>query len=361
VPETTFIHTADLHLKQSSEDALPLLRWLMSKCSERQAALLVSGDFFDSEEEAALMRPEVKEVFSEAPEIPKFILPGDHDTSAFAEGTDYGPEVYLLNTSPFTSGYHEEVEIVGFPFVPNSSLRAHLDEYRFPGSPLVAMVHGTFFGRGTASFSDDVRWRGYEYFPVYGSDLEDIEASYVALGHYHLQHASFIRNDIVVCYPGTPIALTASEIGIRTVVAVTINRESGEVSIERLPVPVGTYNVSEQVEVFACLEEDSLAKVQKLISERADPRTSMTVRLKGNIHLLERDMNERLAAFREAYASQYKRLTLRNETASYRSLIEERPLVRDFMARLAANEELDEETKARALELGLHGFEKAKG
>jgi DNA repair exonuclease SbcCD nuclease subunit len=361
VPKATFIHTADLHLRESSDEPLQLLRWLMGKCSEHEAALLAAGDFFDSEEDAAQLRESVKEVFREAPDIPKFILPGNRDMNAFQEGIDYGPEVYALNSPPFRTGFHEEVEIVGFPFVSNSSLRAHLEEYRVPGKPLIALVHGTYFGRESESFFCDVRDRGEDYFPVYGSDLEDIDASYVAMGHYHAQHASFLHKGTVVCYPGTPIALTDKETGIRTVVAVTVDSVTGEVDIERLPVPLGIYNIRQDIEVFACAEEEALTLLEQSLTERADSRTSCTIRLRGNIHWLERDMNDRLAALRQKHTGRFAKLVLRNETVSYRSLIDERPLVRDFMARLAANEDLDEETRARALALGLRAFDKVKG
>ena len=361
MPEVTFIHTADLHTRESSEESLQLLVWLMDKCVERNAALLVSGDFFDSEDEARRLREKVKEIFSRFPDIPKFVLPGNHDTEAFPEGADYGPEFYPLNTPPFTLGYHEDVTIAGFPFVSNSSLRTQLEEYHPPGRPLVAMAHGTYFGRGNTEFAQDVRERGQEYFPIYSSDLEDIEADYAALGHYHAQHASFAHSDMVVCYPGTPLALTARETGIRTVVAVTMDSETGDVDIERLPVPVGVCNIRQTFEVFACEEEETLARLERFLEDREDARVSLTVRLKGNIHMLEREMNNRLAELREKYTSRFAKLVLRNETISYRSLIDARPLVRDFMARLAAIKDLDEETRARALELGFHAFEKVKG
>ena len=288
MPETTFIHTSDLHVKESSEESRDLLRWLVKKCTEREAALLVAGDFFDSETEAAAARDMVKGIFSEAPDVPKFIIPGNHDAGAFPEGADLGPEVYPLNASPFTTGYHRDVEIVGFPFVSNSTLRAQLDEYRHPDKPLVALVHGTYLGKGHMAFFQDVRERGEEYFPVYSSDLEDIGANYVALGHYHWQHASFVHKDMVICYPGTPVALTSKEVGIRTVVAATLDTDSGEVDIERLPVPVGIYNIREDIEVFACEEEKALTQLEQSLGERAEPRASMVVRIKGNIHWRER-------------------------------------------------------------------------
>ncbi len=359
--EVTFIHTADLHLREPGEEPLQLLRWLLDKCVEHNAALLVAGDFFDSEEEAARLREKVKDIFSQVPDIPKFVIPGNHDTGAFREGIDYGPEFYALNSPPFSLGYHEDVVIAGFPFVTNSSLRAQLDEYRAPGKPLIAMAHGTYFGRGQAAFFEDVRERGEEYFPIYSCDLEDIGADYVALGHYHSQHASFVHGEMVICYPGTPVALAGRETGIRTVVALTVDTETGEVDIERLPVPVGVCNIRENIQVFAAEEEEALTRLEQLLQDRQDGRVSLTVRLNGTIHMLERELNDRLAEFREEYADRFAKLIVRNETVSYRSLVDERPLVRDFMARLAAIEDLDEETRARALELGLRAFEKVKG
>jgi DNA repair exonuclease SbcCD nuclease subunit len=362
VSETRFIHTADLHLRKSDEEeSLQLLSWLLAKCSEREAALLVAGDFFDSIEDAAGLAEGVAQVFAGSPNVGKFILSGCHDAGAFEEMTAFGDEVRVFSQLPYTSVVHQDVHIVGFPFVQGSSLRAQLDEYQCPGRPLIALTHGTFFGQSTTSFFTDVRERAAQYFPVYGSDLEDIEANYVALGHYHSQHASFLHKNIVVCYPGTPIALTRKESGIRTVVAVTMRGDSGEVDIERLPVPVGVYNAREEIFVFACEEQESLASVEQLLRERADNRAALTVRLKGNIHMLERDINEHLAKLRDQYEGQYADLVLRNETVSFRHLIDERSLVRDFISRLAAREELDEETRARALELGLHAFDRAKG
>jgi len=361
LPEAAFIHTADVNLRESSEQSIPLVRWLLDKCTERNAALLVAGDFFESEDEAARLRSKVREVFAEAPDIAKFILPGNRDAGAYSENADFGPNFHALSNAPFSTAVHSDVHIVGFPFVSGSSLRAQLDDYTSPGKPLVALMHGTYFGKGSHSYFEDVRERAEDFYPIYGSDLEDIGSCYAALGHYHKQHSSFVHKDAAVCYPGTPMALNSGEIGIRTVVAVKINTEAGETDIERIPVPLGTYYTRKDIEIFACSEEKSLADLEEMMQERADKRAVLTIRLKGNIHLLERDMNERLAELRGKYSGLFAKLVLRNETISFRSLIDERPLVRDFMARLAAIEEMDEDTRARALELGLRAFDRAKG
>jgi DNA repair exonuclease SbcCD nuclease subunit len=361
LPEVAFIHTADLHLSKVNEDWPELLQWLLDKCMERDAALIVAGDFFDNKEESARTRERVREILDKSPGVAKFILSGNSDAGAFPEGADLGSEVHLLDTPPCTVMSHRGVGIVGFPFVHNSSLRSQLAEYDAPDGPVVAVAHGTYFSKGTSVYFADVRERGGDYFPIYSSDLEDIGACYVALGHYHVQHSSFVHKDTVVCYPGTPLALSSHETGIRTVVSATVDTESGEVDIERVPVPVGIYNLREEAEVFACSEEEALAGIRESLRERADARANMTVRLKGNIHLLERDMNDRLAGLRKEFAAGYARLTLRNETTSYRSLIDQKSLVREYMARLAAIDDLDDETKARALELGLHAFDRAKG
>ena len=359
--EVAFIHTADLHLKKEIEDWPELLQWLLDKCMERDAALIVAGDFFDSKEESVKTRDIVREIFDRSPEVSKFILSGNSDTDAFPEGTDLGSDVHLLDTPPYTAKNYRDVEIIGFPFVHNSSLRSQLADYGAPEGPKIAVVHGTYFSKGTSVYFAEVRERGGDYFPIYSSDIEDLGACYAALGHYHGQHSSFVYGETVVCYPGTPIALSSRETGIRSVVSVIVDTESGEVDIERIPVPVGVYNVREEYEVFACFEEDTLANLKTFLQGRADSRANMTVRLKGNIHLLERDMNNRLSELRNEFGRKYARLTLRNETTSYRSLIDQRPLVREYMARLAAMDDLDDETKARALELGLHAFDKAKG
>jgi DNA repair exonuclease SbcCD nuclease subunit len=359
--EVAFVHTADLHLKNENEVWPELLQWLLDKCMERDAALIVAGDFFDNKEESVKTREGVREVFDRSPEIPKFILSGNSDADAFPEGADLGSEVHLLDTPPYTVKSHRDVKIVGFPFVHNSSLRSQLADYGAPEGPIVAVVHGTYFSKGTSVYFADVRERGEDYFPIYSSDLEDVGASYVALGHYHGQHSSFVYGESVVCYPGTPLALSSRETGIRTVVSVIVDTESGEVDIERIPVPVGIYNIREEHDVFACFEEDTLEDIKNSLRDRADNRANITVRLKGNIHLLERDMNDRLSALRKEFGGKYAKLTLRNETTSYRSLIDQRPLVREYMARLAAIDDLDDETKARALELGLHAFDRAKG
>ncbi len=361
MPEVAFIHTADLHLKKENEDWPELLQWLLDKCMERDAALIVAGDFFDSKDESIKTREGVREVFDRSPDVPKFILSGNSDADAFPEGADLGGEVHLLDTPPYTTKSHRGVEIIGFPFVHNSSLRSQLGDYGAPDGPVVAVAHGTYFSKGTSVYFADVRERGGDYFPIYSSDLEDVGACYVALGHYHAQHSSFVHKETVVCYPGTPLALSGRETGIRTVVSATIDTESGEVDIERVPVPVGVYNVREEHDMFACFEEDALAAIRNSLRDRADGRANMTLRLKGNIHLLERDMNDRLSALRKEFGDKYARLTLRNETTSYRSLIDQKPLVREFMARLAAMDDIDDETKARALELGLHAFDRAKG
>jgi hypothetical protein len=155
--------------------------------------------------------------------------------------------------------------------------------------------------------------------------------------------------------------LTNKEIGIRTVVAITIDSGSSDVNIERLPVPVGTYNAREEILMLAGEEEETLDSLEALLRERSDTRAALVVRIRGDIQMLERDVNERLAGLRERYGSGYAHLVLRNETVSFRHLIEERSLVRKFIAGLKSMDDLDEETRARALELGLRAFDRAKG
>jgi len=245
--------------------------------------------------------------------------------------------------------------------VANSSLRSQLETYLAPGAPLVTLVHGTYFGGGRTAFFEDFRERGEEYFPIYGSDTDDIEANYVAFGGYHSEHVSFVRGDTVLCYPGTPLALGSREIGIRTVALATVNTATGEVGIERLPVPIGTYNIREEIEVLACYENNALQRLERELAERTDRRASLTVRVKGNTRMLVTEVSDRLAELREKFTDQYAQLELRNETTSYCNLIDTRPLARDFIARLALKEDIDEETRARALELGLLALDKVRG
>jgi DNA repair exonuclease SbcCD nuclease subunit len=357
---TNFIHTADLHLKEPAEAGLEVLAFALQLARQSCACLIIAGDLFDSEHDANALRSAVRQVFDRFPDIPVFLIPGNHDENCYLSSHNWGASVQALSRQPFSVVDYKDAQIVAFPFVTGLNLRTALENYEAPEPPAVAVVHGTFFGKDHYPFHKDVKRTEDKYFPIYESDIRDLKCAYIALGHFHSGFTPFNLGTQTVCYPGSPICLSEGELGPRYLARISLNTVSNSLTCEPVEIPVGEYNVVRTFALFAGGEERSFAELAAFAAAAKNPRARIVINLEGYIQIPESEISDRINSLKQKFEKEFASFSVRDKTVSYHHLIGEHPLVSRFVELLRRQENLTEDVRARALELGLKAFDKAK-
>lgn len=195
------MHTADLHLKPDRELGLTVLKWLVHQAQQNQVrAVIVAGDFFDSDADATALRPAVKKIL-DAVDVRFFLLPGNHDQNSYRADYDYGVNVVQLYQRPFQLVEENGLIIAGVPYQETdfSELIRGL-----PNKIDVLIIHGTLYDRELIRYvADDDAAR---YLPVFPAQLENL-ARYVGLGHIHTRSFARAYRQTMVVNPGSAVAL----------------------------------------------------------------------------------------------------------------------------------------------------------
>ncbi len=195
------MHTADLHLKPDRAPGLTVLKWLVHQAQQNQArAVIVAGDFFDSDADAATMRPVVKKILDSV-ETRFYLLPGNHDQNSYRANYDYGVNVVQLHQQPFQLVEENGLIIVGVPYQTTdfSELIRGL-----PNKIDILIIHGTLYDRELIRYvADDDAAR---YLPIFPAQLENL-ARYVGLGHIHTRSFARAYRQTMVVNPGSAVAL----------------------------------------------------------------------------------------------------------------------------------------------------------
>ncbi len=352
--KVTFLHTADMHFEAKKPDRLEALDWTLAKAKEWDAALIISGDLFNTDQDAQLLHGPVSEIFGAYQDVPAFIIPGNYDSKAFASGADYGDNVSLLWKTPFAEAEFRGIRLVGVPHQANSCLTKAINSLDSSGVS-VLIVHGTFFNEATLPVRQEAKRRGADFFPVYLDDIEGNDIVYVAMGHYHSGFMSFDNHDKKICYPGSPISLDESEIGLRKVAKVDIDSESGELNLTEHTVEVGSYKLRAEFTIFPGREADALRAVVNYLSQNRDKRADVKIELHGILNIKVSRLDHALRTIMDKYEKKFYRLNIINNAVSYQHILDRHLPARDFIERLEKCA-VSEPVKNRAIEFGLRAF-----
>ena len=202
--------TADLHLGRESSgfpgcDSLGAWSRMVDRAVESSAdAVLVAGDFFDSDAAQYAVRADVRRTLERlrAAGIAVVAVAGNHDSHALRVFSRYCDGLITLLG---VAGAPSMVDIKGFRVVGASFERP--DDHglldRLPvvsvGSPVVGLLHG------------DIDGTDRRYNPFSGAELTGRGVDSWVLGHIHVRRefASFSAS-----YPGSPQALDPGETGL---------------------------------------------------------------------------------------------------------------------------------------------------
>lgn len=283
-----FLHTADLHLsrpfgflppqlaEERRRDQRRALTRIADLAIEREVALvLIAGDLFDSPDPDPTDLEAVTKELSRLADAGKriFAVPGNHDfaspTGFWRQATPNGLHVFLEPEWSAVVLDDLGVSISGAAFDASKSERRAFDGLDLPNDmPSIVLAHASY-----ELFEGQIE----RYHPFSATEIAGLNASYVALGHYHKLN-TISADGTTACYPGTPegISFDAPEVEDRFVVIGHI--EDGKVEIEPVKVNRRTMRSAE----IDCTTYDSEASLVDAVRGLCDPNALLQVKLTGS-------------------------------------------------------------------------------
>ena len=200
------IHTSDLHLDSPLTARLPadklrerkreLLRGFCDLVTEARrigaASIIIAGDLFDSERVTARTRDTVLDTIAAASNISFFYLRGNHDGSFDTSGRALPKNLYTFDGEGWV-GYDlcDGVRIVGHNSPADGDFSA-LDGILRKDDVNICVLHGELRDKGAGGESFG---RG----AIAGHGID-----YLALGHYHSYTEEMLDGRLCAVYCGTP-------------------------------------------------------------------------------------------------------------------------------------------------------------
>ena len=320
------LHTADLHLKPGRDLGLAVLKWIAGQAaSDKADAVIIAGDLFDSDADAAVLRPAVKKILSAAAST-FYVIPGNHDQNSFRDDYDYGPNVVQLAQRPFQAVDHKGLTIVGIPYQDRDFSECVRD---LPPAVDILIVHGTLYDRDfMRSVVDE---EGTRYLPLFPSNLENI-ARYVGLGHIHTRSFSKVYRQTRVVSPGSAVALDIDCQTPRTYFRLVIDRHQ----LEATPVVIdpAPYWQTKELFVFPGNEANVLKAVEEHLTRLDVKRIMPRVIIRGFTADPDGPFLEQVESIRTRHGSRFPACQIEPDIKSW-DQIAGHPLVGKFIRRTA--------------------------
>lgn len=275
------LHTADLHLQQNHLQRWEALQELVDlACREQVEMLIISGDLFDQQVDAEILRPRLRQILSPA-SFTTIIIPGNHDCGAYRSGLYFGDQVKIITSldKPVDTG---SALIWGFPYEPFSGEQVAYLLQGLSGKlsqevPNILLFHGELLDAYFSSWE----WGSegeQRYMPVKLSFFQGIPVDYVLAGHFHSRFAVWdLPEGGYFVYPGSPVAITSREKGRRKANLFKLGEAPGENLLT-------TFHL-EQIEMELAPGEgpDPVAQLTELLLE-AHPSAEILLTVKGFVN-----------------------------------------------------------------------------
>ncbi|MDH7578421.1 MAG: DNA repair exonuclease [Bacillota bacterium] len=285
-----FLHTGDVHLSPAAPERFDAFRAVFGLAKELDcAALLVAGDLFDSVEAAGELRPRVRELFN-SHKIEVYIVPGNHDRTAYGAGEHYGINVHTAQSSSPVLWRAGEIGIVGLPY---SFDRPSFEDLRAQTllekeSPLIVLAHANFFSSAFGRvYTPDAENAGESC--LWDHDFDEFPPAYVALGHWHNPTLPLVEiNRVRVAYSGSPYPLARGENGARKVFLIEIS--SGEIKVEAVDIPGVPRRETAAFYFVPGAEEETLEAIRSVLRDRADPNVILDLEMGGWVSRISEEL-----------------------------------------------------------------------
>ena len=356
MPKVTFLHTSDVHLESKSPERLDALIWILEKATIIKAAVIIVGDLFSSVKDAQDLRKKVSEIFSLYSKVLVFIIPGNGDKDVYVTGVKFGSNVKLLNNNPYTEINYKGVKIIGVPHQEKTSLSQVLNNINY-SSLSILLIYGTLFDDSAQGVRKSIKESGENYFYFFPDNILDKKIAYVAMGHLHAGFTLLDCNGKKLCYPGSPISLSDSDVGLRKVAQVLIDTDSGKVNLLETVITIGLYKLRKEFAILPGNEEKVMLSVANYLKQSSDMRADVVVELKGFTRSDKEWMDKSVGKIIDGAKDRFHSIDIKDNTTSYKQLIEEHTLVQEFISRMESIS-VNSDVKYRAVELGIRAFEK---
>ena len=110
------IQTSDLHLSSKKPERTKALENIISRAMEQKTDLvLISGDLFDSDEQADVMRPILRNMLSTLP-FTIIAIPGNHDMGSYRSDLNFGNSIKIMTAKPFEITDYEDTRLISVPY-----------------------------------------------------------------------------------------------------------------------------------------------------------------------------------------------------------------------------------------------------
>jgi DNA repair exonuclease SbcCD nuclease subunit len=319
-----FCHTADLHLKKEEEKRTEILKLLIEEAKKLEANyFIIAGDLFDSDTDATILRPKLKDIFNNV-NMKFLVIPGNHDLNSFSKDYDYGQNVIQLINKPFEIIEIDGLKICGVPYQKKKFVECIKN---IPSDIDILICHGTLYDESFIfSLLDDEET---QYMPIYPANLEDI-ARYVAMGHLHSRSIETDYKTTKVVYPGSPIALDTKCTSERKFYFLDINKK--KLQTKPIKLEFSPFWTEKEFCLFPGIESEILEEIESYLDHTDNQNSLPYVVLKGFIGESDKDFNTKVDSINQKFKEKFSNLKIHNEVHSW-DRIYENHLVKNFVAR----------------------------
>lgn len=352
------IHTSDIHLSSRKKERLEALEDILSKAEKKKAdLLLISGDLFDSSEEADILRPRLRKMLSSLP-FSIITIPGNHDMEAYSSDMNFGDNIDVSNRLPFDVLDYEKTRIIAVPYANQvfNDLVPELKENIDAAKINILMIHCSLDIPyiGEDEYGDEKR---QAYLPVNSKVLGDIGFNYVFAGHFHSRTVeSRLSEKTLFFYSGSPVSISRKEKGRRTAVFVDTKKPARDrISFIELD---SFYYDELRIDFYPGKERDSLGDLDKRLKDYKGHKAELDIIMGGFISSGEKDMSEKIKKSVEANTGNDLVVNIKEEYRDISSVLED-PLYIAFKEKLD-EKEMDEELKLDMESMVIKQFSRIK-
>ncbi|MGN0484255.1 MAG: exonuclease SbcCD subunit D [Lachnospiraceae bacterium] len=358
------IHCADIHLDASMAARLTQEQAKMRKTEllqtflhmidyaqqEHVTAILIAGDLFDTEVVSAVTRKKVYQAIEAHPEISFFYLKGNHDKLQMDQRQEEQPEnLYMFSEqwqsySLYEPGCETPVVINGVELTEANSDKIY-DSLQLEKEPFqIVMLHGQVVTHDGEKQSGQISL----------SALAGKQIDYLALGHIHKRQSGTLDGRGSYCYSGCLEGRGFDECGPHGFVLLDIDCETHHCKMEFQPFAKRQYHWV-TVDVTGCIDPISMEKkIQDVLqNENAAPADLVRVEITGKIPV---DAEKNATYLQQMFAERYFYLELKDHTTlemDADAFALDASLKGEFVRLVSSAEELDEQTKAKVIRVGL--------
>jgi DNA repair exonuclease SbcCD nuclease subunit len=273
------LHTSDIHLAEHKPETIATLNEILKVATENSVDVLtISGDIFDSHEDAEALRPLLRKKFS-SNTFEIIAIPGNHDVEAYSGNLDFGSNLKVAVKEPYEVFRRNNTTIIALPFTAtlNEKILSQLQKEIEKDETTVLLIHCTLdIGFSTGDFGEE---EIYRYCPVSKTTLSRLGFDYVLAGHFHRSTTILqLEEKGRFVYPGSPVSHSMKEIGKRQAVLV----DTKENECKAIPLRSFYYDIY-HITATPGMEEHVVRSVKEWVSERHNDGCSPKVIVDGFI------------------------------------------------------------------------------